>query len=300
MKPGADRRWAVIVNRPAPEATVELWTEIEALLRIRSVNTQVLMRRGTETVEELARRAISRGAQIIVAAGGDGTVSAVATVLSGTSAVLGILPAGTLNHFARDLGIPLEIEPALEIIAGGNVVRVDVGEVNGRVFVNNSSLGLYPKLVEARASLQAGGWSKRAALAWATLRVLGAYSTVTFEVKAEGTVTRYTTPVVMIGNNEYRVRGLELGTRPKLDGGKLGVYIVRNSGRLKFALMWLRALLGRVRPGDELELLRCSELEIRRRGRLVRVALDGEVERFPSPLRYRIRPGALLVTAPPK
>lgn len=98
-------------------------------------------REGTE-VERLTRRALSNGARAIVAGGGDGTIAAIASQLAGTKLALGVLPLGTLNHFAKDLGIPLKPEEAARNVCEGRVVRVDVGEVNGRVFINNSGLGL--------------------------------------------------------------------------------------------------------------------------------------------------------------
>src|SRR6185503_11143696 len=93
------------------------------------------------------KRVIAAGAEVVVAAGGDGTVSAVASCVKGSGATMGVLPMGTLNHFARDLGIPPKLEDAIAVLARGLRVAVDLGEVNGRVFVNNASLGVYPDMV---------------------------------------------------------------------------------------------------------------------------------------------------------
>ena len=298
MSPVPDQRWALIVNRPSEDASARLAAELAGILRSRNRSADFMLRRSGESPEALARAALSRGAQTVVAVGGDGTVSAVAEALAGSDNVLGIIPAGTLNHFARDLRIPLEPEAAVQVIEGGHTIRVDVAEVNGRIFINNSSIGLYPKLVGERAALQAGGWSKWPALAWATAKVLARYARVNVELKAASAVRSCTTPLVMVANNEYSIRGLSLGTREQLDGGVLGIYIVRDTGRLGFALLCWRALLGHLRPGDELEFLRCVELEIRRRKGQIRVALDGEVERLTSPLRYKIRHADLVVAAP--
>ena len=103
--------------------------------------------------------------------GGDGTVAAVAAGLVGSEVPFGVLPAGTLNHFAKDLGLPLELEAAARMLLSGHVIRVDLGEVNGRIFVNNSSVGFYPQIVRERERQQRGGRAKWAALASATAAV---------------------------------------------------------------------------------------------------------------------------------
>src|ERR1041385_7680888 len=96
-----------------------------------------------EEVREVARRALEARPPVLVAAGGDGTLSAVADVLRGTDTALGVIPVGTMNHFAKDLGIPLDAGEAAQVIGTGRCIRVDVGEVNGRAFINNASLGIY-------------------------------------------------------------------------------------------------------------------------------------------------------------
>ena len=111
-------------------------------------------------VVDITTRAVKDNYQTIIAGGGDGTISSVAGVLAGTGRILGVLPLGTLNHFAKDLQIPLDIEGALNTIVASNIMQVDVGEVNGRFFLNNSSLGLYPRIVREREKQQRLGWGK--------------------------------------------------------------------------------------------------------------------------------------------
>src|SRR2546425_291528 len=129
---------------------------------------------GAEVIE-LARRSMRGSAQTIVAGGGDGTVNAVASSLVGTNKTLGVLPLGTLNHFAKGLHIPLDLEGAARTIIAGHTIRVDVGEVNERIFLNNSSLGLYPSIVHHRERQQRLGYGKWPALLWAALTVLRRY-----------------------------------------------------------------------------------------------------------------------------
>ena len=104
---------------------------------------------------------IADGVDVVVAAGGDGTISSVAAALIDTPVPLGILPVGTLNHFAKDLGLPLDLAGAVRTIMEGQRRRVDVGEVNGRIFVNNSSIGMYPVMVRDRDERRAAAWSEQ-------------------------------------------------------------------------------------------------------------------------------------------
>ena len=125
---------------------------------------------GATNINQLAAEARAVG-ELVVAGGGDGTLSAVAAALVGTDTALGVLPMGTLNHFAKDLGIPLKLEKAVQTLFTGKIARVDVGEVNGRIFLNNSSIGFYPRIVQARKREQRRGRSKWVAFAQAAATV---------------------------------------------------------------------------------------------------------------------------------
>src|SRR5439155_15163527 len=119
-----------------------------------------------------ADAAVEAGCRILVAGGGDGTVNALAGAVVGRDVRFGVLPLGTLNHFAKDLGIPLDLAAAVDVVLDGRVQSVDVGEVNGRVFINNTSIGVYPRIVELRNRHRGSGMAKWAAALWATLAVL--------------------------------------------------------------------------------------------------------------------------------
>jgi diacylglycerol kinase family enzyme len=246
-----------------------------------------------------ARQAIAEGAHTVVAAGGDGTVSAVAGAVAGTGATLGVLPLGTLNHFARDAGIPLDLAKAAQAVATGVSCRVDVAEVNGRVFVNNSSIGLYPRAVRERARLQPATQSKRLAMAgaaWAVLRRLPSHRVI---LTIDGHPERRTTPCVFVGNNPYDTAFGRLGRRAALDTGRLGVYTIRRPSRLAVLALTARALAGRLDHARGFEAIEADALTVASvHRRTIRVALDGEVARMEMPLRYRSRPGALRLVAP--
>jgi diacylglycerol kinase family enzyme len=257
----------------------------------------VLVANPGRSVADQARRAVEDGCRIAVAAGGDGTVNAVVSAVAGTDIPLGILPLGTLNHFAKDLDIPLDLEPAVRLITQGVRRQVDVGEVNGAVFVNNSSIGVYPRIVALRSRRHASGLGKWVAAVWASLTVLRRRPFMGVRIRtAEETLVRRT-PFVFVGNNEYRMVGIHAGSRESLTGGRLAVYVMHAERRRSLLLLGWRVLVSGVDRVPELELFPVEEAVIETRRR-VGVALDGEVRAMAPPLTYRIRPLALTVIAP--
>ena len=160
--------------------------------------------------------------------GGDGTVGTVAGVMAGTGVPLGILPLGTLNHFAKDLGLPLDVVGAARLIAAAVTRDVDVAEVNGRVFVNNSSVGIYPLMVTDRdLRRRRHGLGKWLAMSLAFVRMLWRFPRRRLRLRAEGWTTPYRTPCLFVGNNEYSMELLSLGQRRRLDGGELWLGVVK-------------------------------------------------------------------------
>lgn len=253
-----------------------------------------------EDIRKLARRALRERPPVLVAAGGDGTVSAVADVVRGSGTALGVIPVGTLNHFAKDLGIPLDPAEAVRVIAAGRRVGVDVGEVNGRGFINNASLGLYPHIVRERTRQQRRfGRSKRTAMLWATLEALHRSRLLDVRLELEGAVQEFRTPFVFIGNNDYSLEGFDIGTRAHLEGGILNIYATRCTSAAGLFRLALRALFGRLRQADDFmeTSVRALRVASRRRNRLL-VATDGELNAFDTPLEFRIRPRALQVIVP--
>ena len=250
------------------------------------------------TIAAQARAAIASGCRVLVAAGGDGTVSAVGGVAVGGEVPLGVLPIGTLNHFAKDLGLPLELPEAADVVTGGTVRRVDVGEVNGRIFLNNSSLGVYPRIVELRARYGGRGRAKWVAALWATLAVLRRQPFLGVRIRTADDVVVRRTPFVFVGNNEYRMSGLHGASRESLTGGELAVYVMDASRRPSLLRLGWDVFRRGPEQVRELELLRVTEAVVETRRGALQVALDGEVVVLASPLEYRVRPQALPVMAP--
>lgn len=264
----------------------------------RGVQAQICLARDGDEIISLTRGSIERGCTTVVAGGGDGTVSAVASLLINTETALGVIPLGTLNHFAKDLRIPLELEAAVANIFTGQVARIDVGQVNGRPFLNNSSLGLYPTIVRQREEQQRQGHGKWLAFVEATLFALRRYSRVYVSLQVNQQHQKADeTPFVFVGNNRYESSGLHIGERERLDTGRLWVYRAPHATRLVLFRLALQALAGRNSPRD-LKIFDAAEFWVGSRNKRLSVATDGEVTTLDTPLHYRILPRALSVIVP--
>jgi diacylglycerol kinase family enzyme len=290
----------VIVNsRSGPGHEAGVQQRLEAAFKAAGVEARITLAGSGSEVIALAQRAAKGDADTIVAAGGDGTISSVAAEIVGTDKTLGVLPFGTMNHFAKDLLIPLDIADAIETIVAGHESRVDVGEVNRRIFINNSSLGLYPSIVWEREKQQRRlGWGKWPAYIWAALAVLRRYPFLDVRVGVDGKQLVSRTPFVFIGNNEYEMETLNVGGRACLDKGELSLYMTNRTGRLGLIRLALHALLGGLHQEKHFVALCTPEIWIGTKHKRVRVAVDGEVAVMQPPLHYRVRPSALRVLTP--
>jgi diacylglycerol kinase family enzyme len=245
------------------------------------------------------RRAHELRPDVLVAAGGDGTVNAAANHCVDHGIPLGILPFGTRNHFARDAGIPRATEDAVRTIARRRTRRVDVAEINGRVFLNNSSIGAYPRLVHQREELRGPhGEGKWIATARAGFSVLRRHPTLHVEIETPAGIVRRRTPFVFVGNNPYDLRFFVLGRRHRLDTGELSVYYGRRAGRSASLRLAMRSLLGRLDQARDFEGFTIPQLQLHSRRSSLRVSYDGEIRRMRLPLRYRSRPRALRLIVP--
>lgn len=252
-----------------------------------------------EGLPAAAQRAATSDADVVVLGGGDGTLSTGAAALVGGRKPLGILPLGSLNHFAKDLGIPLDLDAAVATIASGQVMQVDVGEVNDRIFLNNSSIGLYPSAVAQREELRhrrhEGKWL---AMLTACIEVLRRFPLLDVTLQVEDRAVALTTPFIFVGNNRYEMSLFSPGRRTSLQRGELSLYVARNGGRGALFQLALRAFLGRLDQERDFHSFGLQRIEIRSGRRSLRVSLDGEVARMASPVRYAIRPRSLCVLAP--
>jgi diacylglycerol kinase family enzyme len=289
----------LIVNRGGGSSREGGAEALRELFRARSIEPD-LVEVAPEDLDTVCREAArSEACDVVVVAGGDGTIGTAAAALADTGRPLGIIPLGTLNHFARDAGIPADPEQAVDLICTGPRRRVDLAEVNGRIFVNNSAVGLYPEMVRFREETQARtGRSKRMAMLSASLRALRAFRRRRLWISAEGLEAPIRTPLLFVGNNRYLVNLLALGRREAIDRGELCVYAVRARGRAHLFWAGIRGIFGKLDQQRDFVTAYVQEAEISANRPALTLSLDGETLTLPTPLRYRIRPGALTLIAP--
>lgn len=252
-----------------------------------------------ERIVETARVALASGVDAVVAGGGDGTIRSVAGVLVGGEVPLGVLPVGTLNHFARDLGIPVELPAAVRLLTNGTPRALDVGEVNGEIFINNSMLGFYPPVVEVRdKERREKERNKWLATISAVFKVLPRHPLLHLRVTADGLTIDHQTRFLFVGNNEYEMSAFTYGARRRFDSGNLYLYIAKSRTRLGLIGLGLLGLFRDLKWTDRFDRFCLPELTIETKKKALPVYLDGEVTLLRPPLRYRNRPHALRVIVP--
>ena len=236
------------------------------------------------------------GAPVVVIGGGDGTLGSAAGALVEAKSALGILPLGTRNHLARELGIPLKLADAAKCIADGHQRRIDLARVNGRAFVNNASIGFYPDLVHQRDGM---ALPKKLAALPATIAALKRMRHRRLRLTMPDHEEQIVTPMLFVGNNRYVLEAGKLGQRAALDDGVLSVYAVASRHRMALIGFALRALVGRADPERDFAAIGDTpELRVTGPKRCIDVALDGEVMSLAVPLDFTIDSGALTVIAP--
>jgi YegS/Rv2252/BmrU family lipid kinase len=296
----APRNTLVLINRRCRALLVKEIAErdVSKTLKKAGIKAEVRIVDGGD-IAALAQSVVDARRKLLIVGGGDGTISAAAGALAGSRTRLGILSLGTRNHFARDVGIPASLDESAQLIASGAERCVDVAELNGRVFVNNSAIGLYPLMVLDRQSQQKRlGRSKRLAMIVASVRTLARFNHQRLTLTINDQKARIDTPLLFVGNNDYKLGLPGTGKRERLDDGELCVMVLRKKTRRSFVAAAVRALVGRARRDDMVRLEGVERLRVGSLRSSLTVAVDGEVLRLQPPIDYRIRPRALRVAAP--
>lgn len=295
-------RAAVIINKSAGTASPEqnITEKLNDLFCTNNVESEIFLIEGKD-IKNKIKSLIPEKYDAIAVAGGDGTLNTGAGMLAGTGIPMGIIPLGTLNHFARDLGIPLDLEGAVKTIALGIAQKVDIGEVNGNIFINNSSVGLYPKAVKFRdRHMERIGGGKWISMILASLTVFTRFPLFDIRLETDDNTIVRKTPFVFIGNNEYKLDIFNLGKRETLQGGKLSLYTAHCKGRWSMLKIASLALINRLNQMKDFDLQFVDNIRLDTRRRIVEVSLDGEVTHMAPPLHYKIRPMDLTVILPDK
>lgn len=252
-----------------------------------------------------AQRAVSEAAAsdgIVVAAGGDGTINAVAQAALGQACAFGVIPRGTFNFFSRAHGIPLDATEATQMLLATDAHPVQVGLVNGRIFLVNASVGLYPQLLADReAWKQRYGRKRFVALGAALATLLRGHLQLRLQIEHDGRTRSRRTPTVFVGNNRLQLEQVGIDEAALVDSGALVAVMPRPVG--SWSLLWLavRGAFGTLGDADQVETFGFRKLNISpsRRGRQrFDVAVDGEVFRLDAPLRFTVAPEPLHVMLP--
>ena len=294
----------IVQNRPAMKRVILLNPRSGTALA-RETLDEALARAGCQAdvveaggdVAAAARLAAER-CDVLIASGGDGTVSTVAAAAVEADRVFGVIPSGTLNHFARDARIPADLDEALALILSGHTRLFDVGEINGRLFINNASIGAYPRMVWERNRARNAGLPRPLAMGFAVARTWAGLRSMAVRVSVDGAVFVRRTPFIFVGNSEYEVEGTSLGTRQTMTDGTLALYMAPKFGRSDAVMLPWRVLRGTLASHETFEAMTASTISVETARRRVSAALDGEVHVFSPPLKFSVRRQALKVLAP--
>lgn len=252
------------------------------------------------TLPQRTARAVAMDAWAVVAAGGDGTVACAAQALVGHDTPLGILPFGTMNLLAKDLGLPMgDPAAAVRVLAAGIMRPIDVAEVNGHVFLCASMMGVPARLARhreaKRGDLAVGLWAR---MARAGLRAIARDAPIRLRLRLDGETLRLrAASLTIMANAVDESCGRSFG-RSRLDGGELAIYLIERFTLGGIARLMLRMALGHWKHDPAVQERRTHSLDVLSGRRAMRVMNDGEVMLLAPPLRYRIRPGALRVIVP--
>lgn len=244
------------------------------------------------------RERMARGVRLFVAAGGDGTITNIVQPLVNSDAILGVLPVGTYNHFAKDLELPLDWKEALAVVLNGQTRQIDAARLNDRFFVNNVSLGLYPELV-ARREEKGRDYPRWKARLYAAYRTLRKYPSITLNIETAHHHEIVRTHVFMVSNNSYDLSriGIE-AARNTLEEGRLSVYWLPHISRWKMMKFVAHYLAGRVREAPGFRSFRTAAMKMQSARKTIRVGIDGEVFTIETPLVITTVPKSLLVKVP--
>ncbi|HXE81094.1 MAG TPA: diacylglycerol kinase family protein [Vicinamibacterales bacterium] len=301
MTAASPRLVDVILNHASGKADKDpIAAKIPEVLHARGMQVRVYVARSTAELLNSADRAAAGDAAIVAAGGGDGTVAAVAQRLVNTDKALAVLPLGTFNYFARRFDVPLDVDGALDVITAGVSSRIDVGEVNGRIFLNSASIGLYSAVLERReTTFRALGRSRVVAYAVVARSLIEPPALLNLRIEADGVPLARRTPLLFVGVNEYQMETFGIPGAGCLRTGRLASYITRPLGVFQMWRLALRAFFRGLHGANAFEVVCSRELRVTMRRRRVRVAVDGEVLVLDTPLQFRLRPGALTVLAGP-
>ena len=289
----------VILNRGAGHHGEETQTQIAELFQSQGMTARFLVARHGGKIVSLAHEAVRSAAEVVVAAGGDGTIDAIAAALTGTGKILGVLPLGTFNLFAKRLSIPLELGAAVQTIVNGRTAEINVGEVNGRTFLSRSSIGLYPLALRHREKMfRRFGRSRLIALISGASALLRWGNIMTVRLTTANEEQFFRSRFVFVCNNPEELDYFHLRGRECIDAHNLAIFSAKPLSPAGILRLGFRMLRRRAAETRDFEMVCVREARLEIEPSSVPVSLDGEVEMMAAPLQYRLRVGALRVRVP--
>lgn len=252
-----------------------------------------------QPLAEAVDRALADGFTTIVAAGGDGTVKGVAQAMLGKEASMAVLPLGTFNFFARGLGLPEDPEAAARAILNGSARRIGVGTVNGQVFLNNASLGVYPLILQSREQVYARFGRSRLLAYWTVIDTLvRVQATRRMVIHADGQLHDFRSPLLFVARSAYQLNHYGLEGAAEISADRFAVFILRDGSRWQMLKAVAKLALKRATVGAEIDVIYASDMVVTPASRRPLVAMDGEREHIRAPLRFAIQEGGLSVILP--
>lgn len=291
----------VIINRDSGAADKSALTkEIETGFTAHGWKVEFILV-GRDDLHSRTRQTVDQARGAIVVAGGDGTINAVATACVEVNRPLGILPAGTFNYVARNLGVSTEMSQAVSVIVEGRVQAIDVGEINGRIFLHNAGFGLYTRMLEQREQdVRRFGRSRLIAFISGIRCLLSSHPLFAVELERDGRTEQHMTTTLFFGCNALQLEEVSVEAANCLRHHQLAVLLLKLHNRWEVAAAAGAGLLGKLDKVKTTEAFCASSLRVRTRRRAIKVVIDGELVLLRPPLDVKFRPGVLMVFAPPK
>jgi diacylglycerol kinase family enzyme len=289
----------VITNRKSGSANkAGLMEEIEVAFRTHEWRVEFVLV-GRHDLQSRTQQIVAQAPGTIVVAGGDGTINAVASACVEAGRSMGLVPAGTFNYVARNLGVPTDVSQAVSVIVKGQVRHVDIGAVNGRIFLNNTGFGLYARMLEQREhDKRRFGRNRMVAFLSGMRCLLGSHPLYSVEVMADGQSMPRLTSTLFFGCNALQLTHFNVSAGDCLSHQKLAVLSLRLRSRREAIVAACSALLGKLDEAESTEAFCASAARVHTRRRALKVVIDGEIVRLRAPLEVKLLPGALQVLAP--
>ncbi|MAU46985.1 MAG: diacylglycerol kinase [Yangia sp.] len=297
----SQRTVCVILNeRSGDHAEGDRRARIAALLGEAGLNAKVVTPDRSQDLTEAARRALRQsGADMLVAAGGDGTIAAVAAASHDEGVPMGVIPQGTFNYFARGLDIPEDMEGAIDVLANGELHDMPLGEVNGDVFLNNASLGVYPLILHRRESIYNRWGRSRIAAYWSVLLALSGFRRpLKLRIVIDGQERKVRTSLVFVANSAYQLERFNLDGVEAVRDGKFALFTAKGERSIDLVRTALKLAGGAAQKGADFDLVTARDITIHTGRPKALVARDGEKALMKTPIRVRLRDVPLRVMVP--